>query len=65
MFGKYNVVTIYSQHIEQFNDFFAAHVKNLLESRDYLCYHTMKKWLTGRNKEFQGENKWINGLRLI
>lgn len=43
MFDKYNVLTIYSQHIEQFDDFFAAHVKNLLESRDYLCYHTMEK----------------------
>ncbi len=58
MFGKYNVLTIYSQEIEKFNDFFDAHE---IEKTDDLltAWDTFTKDTPGVSERYEIDGKTV------
>ena len=58
MFGKYNVLTIYSQHIENYNDFFDAHE---IEKTDELitAWSTFTEATPGLSERYEVDGKSV------
>ena len=58
MFGKYNVLTIYSQKIEQYNDFFDAHE---IEKTDDLqtAWDTFTEDTPGVSERYESDGKTV------
>ena len=58
MFSKYNVLTIYSQHIEQFDDFFAAHEIEKTESL-ITAWDTFSEEHPGISERYEANGKTV------
>jgi len=58
MFGKYNVLTIYSQKIEQYNDFFDAHEIEITDDLQ-TAWNTFTEDTPGTSERYEVDGKSV------